>query len=65
LSRREVQKMTLADSRVMVRTGSTLRTDVTANDYTLVADEPVSVGVLTLGPHPTTTCWSRSGRAPR
>ena len=41
MGRKEVQKMTLEDSRVVVRTGSTLRTDVAANGYTLVADEPV------------------------
>src|SRR5215210_6280985 len=44
--------MTREDSRVMVRTGSTLRTDVTANGYTLVADEPVSVGGSDSGPTP-------------
>ncbi len=44
--------MTLEDSRVVVRTGSTLRTDVTANGYTLVADEPVSVGGSDSGPTP-------------
>ena len=44
--------MTLEDSRVVVRTGSTLRTDVTANGYTLVADEPVSVGGSNSGPTP-------------
>jgi uncharacterized OsmC-like protein len=44
--------MTLEDSRVVVRTGSTLRTDVTANGYTLVADEPVSVGYSDSGPTP-------------
>ena len=47
-----MQKMTLEDSRVVVRTGSTLRTDVTANGYTLVADEPVSVGGSNSGPTP-------------
>lgn len=52
MSRNEVQKMTLEDSRVVVRTGSTLRTDVTANGYTLVADEPVSVGGSDSGPTP-------------
>jgi putative redox protein len=44
--------MTLEDSRVVVRTGSTLRTDVAANGYTLVADEPVSVGGSDSGPTP-------------
>lgn len=52
MSTKEVQKMTLEDSRVVVRTGSTLRTDVTANGYTLVADEPVSVGGSDSGPTP-------------
>ena len=47
-----MQKMTLEDSRVVVRTGSTLRTDATANGYTLVADEPVSVGGSDSGPTP-------------
>ena len=44
--------MTLEDSRGVVRTGSTVRTDVTANGYTLVADEPVSVGGSDSGPTP-------------
>ena len=32
------------NNRVVARTGTALRTDVTANGYALVADEPVSVG---------------------
>jgi uncharacterized OsmC-like protein len=47
-----VQKVISEDSRVVVRTGNTLRTDVTANGYTLVADEPVSVGGTDSGPTP-------------
>jgi hypothetical protein len=31
------------DNRVVVRTGSTLRTEVMANGYTLLADEPIGV----------------------
>jgi putative redox protein len=48
-----VRKMkNLEDNRVVVRTGTGLRTDVTANDYALVADEPASVGGTGSGPTP-------------
>jgi uncharacterized OsmC-like protein len=35
-----------------VRTGTGLRTDVRANGYALVADEPASVGGTASGPTP-------------
>jgi uncharacterized OsmC-like protein len=38
--------------RVVAHTGAALRTDVTANGYSLVADEPVSVGGTGAGPTP-------------
>ncbi len=40
------------DDRVVVRTGSTLRTDVGANGYALVADEPIGIGGTDSGPTP-------------
>jgi uncharacterized OsmC-like protein len=40
------------DNRVVVRTGSTLRTDVRANGYALVADEPIGMGGTDAGPTP-------------
>ena len=42
----------LEDDRVVVRTGTDLRTDVRANGYALVADEPASVGGTDAGPTP-------------
>src|SRR3712207_9569054 len=42
----------LEDDRVVVRTGTGLRTDVRANGYALVADEPASVGGTDSGPTP-------------
>jgi uncharacterized OsmC-like protein len=42
----------LEDNRMVVRTGTGLRTDVTANGYALVADEPASVGGTASGPTP-------------
>jgi putative redox protein len=42
----------LEDDRVVVRTGTDLRTDVRANGYALVADEPASVGGTDSGPTP-------------
>src|SRR3712207_2121122 len=42
----------LEDDRVVVRTGTGLRTDVTANGYALVAHEPESVGGTDSGPTP-------------
>ena len=42
----------LEDNRVVVRTETGLRTDVTANGYALVADEPASVGGTDSGPTP-------------
>ena len=38
--------------RVVVRTGSALRTEVMANGYTLVADEPMGMGGTNSGPTP-------------
>jgi uncharacterized OsmC-like protein len=38
--------------RVVARTGTALRTEVTANGYALVADEPVSMGGTDAGPTP-------------
>jgi hypothetical protein len=55
----------LEDNRVVVRTGTGLRTDVAANGYALVADEPPSVGARAQGPRLTITCLPRLGRAPR
>jgi len=40
------------NDRVVARTGTALRTDVTANGYALVVDEPVSVGGTDSGPTP-------------
>src|SRR5918997_4293615 len=45
-------KMSLKDNRVVVRTGSALRTEVVANGYTLVADEPIGMGGTNSGPTP-------------
>jgi uncharacterized OsmC-like protein len=42
----------LEDNRVVVRAETGLRTDVRANGYALVADEPASVGGTGLGPTP-------------
>lgn len=44
--------MSSKDNRVVVRTGSTLRTEVVANGYTLLADEPIGMGGTTSGPTP-------------
>ena len=44
--------MSSKDNRVVVRTGSTLRTEVMANGYTLLADEPVGMGGTNSGPTP-------------
>jgi len=40
------------DDWVVARTGTALRTDVTANGYALVADEPASLGGTNTGPTP-------------
>ncbi len=40
------------NNRVVARTGSALRTEVTTSAHTLVADEPVSVGGTDAGPTP-------------
>jgi putative redox protein len=40
------------DNRVVARTGTELRTEVTANAHALVADGPVSVGGTDAGPNP-------------
>jgi uncharacterized OsmC-like protein len=42
----------LEDDRVVMRTRTGLRTDVRANGYALVADEPASVGDTVSGPMP-------------
>ena len=42
----------LEDDRVVVRTGTSLRTDVRANGYALVADEPIGMGGTDSGPTP-------------
>jgi putative redox protein len=42
----------LENDRVVVRTGTGLRTDVRANGYALVADEPASLGGTDSGPTP-------------
>ena len=42
----------LEDNRVVVCTGTGLRTDVRANGYALVADEPASMGGTASGPTP-------------
>lgn len=44
--------MSSKDDRVVVRTGSTLRTEVVANGYTLLADEPIGMGGTNSGPTP-------------
>jgi uncharacterized OsmC-like protein len=44
--------MNSRDSCVVARAGATLRTDVTANGYTVVADEPTSMGGTDAGPTP-------------
>lgn len=46
------RKMGSKDNRVVVRTGTGLRTGVMANGYTLVADEPSSMGGTGAGPTP-------------
>lgn len=40
------------DDRVVARTGTALRIEVTANGYALVADEPASLGGTNTGPTP-------------
>ena len=52
--------LNLENNRVVTHTGTALCTEVAANAHALVADEPVSVGVRTRGPPPTTTCWPHS-----
>jgi len=42
----------LEDGRVVVRTGTGLHTELTANGYALVADEPAIVGGTDSGPTP-------------
>ena len=40
------------NNRVVARTETALRTEVTANAHALVADEPVSTGGADIGPTP-------------
>src|SRR3712207_5789 len=44
--------MSSKDNRAVVRTGTSLCTDVRANGYTLVADEPIGMGGTDSGPTP-------------
>lgn len=44
--------MNLENNQVVARTGTALRTNVTANAHALVADEPVSAGGADSGPTP-------------
>ena len=44
--------MSSEDNRVVAHTGSALRTEVMANGYTLVADEPIRMGGTNSGPTP-------------
>jgi hypothetical protein len=44
--------MNLENNQVVARTGTALRTNVTANAHALVADELVSVGGTDAGPTP-------------
>jgi uncharacterized OsmC-like protein len=44
--------MSSKDDRVVVRKGSAPPTDVRANGYTLVADEPIGMGGTNSGPTP-------------
>jgi uncharacterized OsmC-like protein len=44
--------MNFENNQVVARTGTALRTNVTANAHALVADEPVSVGGTDAGPTP-------------
>jgi putative redox protein len=53
------------DDRVVVRTGTGLRTDIMADGYTLVADEPVGVGGTDAGPTPYDYLLAALGPAPR
>ena len=46
------RKLSSKDNRVVVRTGSALRTELMANGYTLVADEPIGMGGTNSGPTP-------------
>src|SRR5215218_4341787 len=50
--RGERSKMSSKDNRMVVRTGSALRTEVVADGYTMVADEPISLGGTGSGPTP-------------
>jgi uncharacterized OsmC-like protein len=44
--------MSSKDDRVVVRTGSGMRTEVMVNGFTLVADEPIGMGGTNSGPTP-------------
>jgi uncharacterized OsmC-like protein len=51
--RRELSRVhARQDNRVVARAGAALRTDVTANGFAFVADEPTSMGGTDAGPTP-------------
>jgi uncharacterized OsmC-like protein len=51
-TRKGARVMNPENNRVVARTGTALRTEVTANAHALVADEPVSMGGTDSGPTP-------------
>ena len=48
----EERMLSSKNDLMVVRTGSALRTEVVANGYTLVADEPIGMGGTNSGPTP-------------